>query len=84
MPRNLERERIIGGITSDFFMFVPGTPVICQGLRELQHLNGKVGEIQHRDKGTDTYMINFEDANLKPRVLHPSNIRVIFDLPAVE
>jgi len=59
-----------------------GTPVICQGLKKSNHLNGKLGEIRLWDQEkTGRYEVHFEDNRLKPCLVKPENVRIVFDLP---
>ena len=62
-------------------------PVICHGLKQASHLNGKIGDIRKPLKqcGEDLrYEVNFEDEKLKPALVKVQNLRVVFDLPALE
>lgn len=57
----------------------PGTPVICHGLTEGSHLNGKVGDTQGFDKGA--FKVHFEEAGLEPAIIKHENLRILFELP---
>mmetsp|Transcript_19137 Transcript_19137/g.40330 ORF Transcript_19137/g.40330 Transcript_19137/m.40330 type:complete len:235 (-) Transcript_19137:35-739(-) len=64
-------------------MIIEGTPVICHGLKNAAHLNGKLGLIvSHHRNGR--YGINFEDKSLKSALVKPNNLRILFDLPGEE
>eukprot|EP00986_Skeletonema_menzelii_P012632 scaffold7046_cov151-Skeletonema_menzelii.AAC.2 len=57
----------------------PGTPVVCQGLIERAHLNGKIGDTRGFDNGT--FEIHFEDSGLVPACVKNENLRIVFELP---
>jgi hypothetical protein len=57
-----------------------GTPVVCTGLQKATHLNGKIGDRREFDEDTGRYTIHFEDETLKPVMVKPENIRIVFDL----
>jgi len=77
---------------------VLGTPVICHGLIESNHLNGKIGEIRDikkkRPAGRLGHMlqycekagryVHFEDEGLEPRLVKPENLRILFELPDIK
>ncbi len=62
----------------------PGQIVVCRGLRNASHLNGKVGVLGSWDKGSGRYGVHFEDAKLKPANVKLENLRLVFDLPNEE
>ena len=59
----------------------PGTPVICHGLVNASHLNGKIGDARTFDCNTKRYEVHFEDASLKPCSVKAINLRILFELP---
>ena len=62
-----------------------GTPIICQGLKKADHLNGKLGDIRSFDVETERYGVHFEDMSLKkPVAVKKENVRIVFDLPDAE
>ena len=65
------------------FRPIVGTPVVCQRLVGAKHLNGKLGDLRSYDyEGqTDRYLIHFEDDSLKPCLVNPENVRILFELP---
>ena len=94
--RNINAEEIKTIVVeSDTVLLSPGTPVICQGLKNASHLNGKIGDVRGYGKGkmgdvrrefgnggAFRYSVHFEDESLKPCLVKPENVRVLFDLPA--
>ena len=81
-PRNIREEQIISVQSNGCSLFyVLDTPVVCFGLKSAQHLNGAVGELRERDEMTGRYKVHFEDKNLKPRMIKPENVRIVFELP---
>ena len=60
----------------------PGTPVLCTGLIERAHLNGKIGDTQGFDNGT--FAVHFEEAGLVPACVKNENLRIVFELPEEE
>ena len=83
-PRNIKEEQIISVETlfenGCYLGYFPDTPVVCFGLKTAQHLNGAVGELKERDEMTGRYKVQFEDKNLKPRMIKPKNVRIVFEL----
>eukprot|EP00571_Detonula_confervacea_P002527 CAMPEP_0172319320 /NCGR_PEP_ID=MMETSP1058-20130122/37344_1 /TAXON_ID=83371 /ORGANISM="Detonula confervacea, Strain CCMP 353" /LENGTH=454 /DNA_ID=CAMNT_0013034333 /DNA_START=28 /DNA_END=1393 /DNA_ORIENTATION=+ len=78
--RDVDKEKtfIVG---TDDLILTPGTPVLCHGLKNASHLNGKIGDARMFDPLKERYPVHFEDANLKPCLIKLENIRIIFDLP---
>lgn len=72
----------------------PGTPVVCHGLQNSAHLNGKIGDVRNLDvkekedgskyfdKDIDRCVVYFEDRSrsLAPVKVKAKNLRVLFDL----
>ena len=66
------------------FRVLNGTPVVCHGLKNVPHLNGKIGDVRSFDRnGSKRYEVHFEDTSLVPSVanVRPENLRIAFDLP---
>ena len=80
-PRNLEEEAVLTVPVDDYFTLAPGTPVICHGLINAAHLNGKIGEAASLDHKTDRYVVRFQDKSQKSALVKPGNLRIVFDLP---
>ena len=70
-------------VTSDDLIYPKGIPVVCHGLVNASHLNGKIGDVRTLDEITDRYGVYFEDKNLDPAAVKPENLRIVFELPAV-
>eukprot|EP00984_Skeletonema_dohrnii_P001427 scaffold454_cov158-Skeletonema_dohrnii-CCMP3373.AAC.2 len=62
---------------------LPGTPVICHGLRlrSSSHLNGKIGDVRSLDVDDEKCLVHFEEEGLEPTVVKIGNLRVLFELP---
>ncbi len=60
-----------------------GTPVICEGLQKLSHLNGKIGDVRKVDLEEGKCQVHFEAAGLGHAEVKFSNLRIVFDLPSV-
>ncbi|KAL3786380.1 hypothetical protein ACHAW5_004777 [Stephanodiscus triporus] len=78
-PRRGDNERIFH-VASDLIHPTPGTPVICHGLINASHLNGKVGDVRAFHKN-GRLAVHFEDESQKPASVKPENLRIVFDLP---
>ena len=64
-----------------------GCPVICHGLMNASHLNGKLGEVRSvsfgKGGGRELRLgVYFEDKSLKSAGVKPGNLRVAFVLPS--
>ncbi|KAL7442046.1 hypothetical protein ACHAXM_011273 [Skeletonema potamos] len=57
----------------------PGTPVVCHGLVDGVHLNGKIGDTRGFDEGK--FEVHFEEADLEPARIKHENLRILFELP---
>jgi len=57
-----------------------GTPVVCHGLKNASHLNGKMGDLRAFDKNTGRYEIHFEEKNLKPCLVARDNLHIVLDI----
>ncbi len=62
-----------------------GCPVICHGLTNAPHLNGKLGEVRSisEDSAGLRFGVHFEEKGLKPATVKPQNLRIAFELPSV-
>ena len=60
-----------------------GTPVVCEGLQQLTHLNGKIGDVRKVDLEEGTCQVHFEEADLEHAEIKFNNLRIIFNLPPV-
>jgi hypothetical protein len=63
-----------------------GCPVICNGLQNAPHLNGKLGEVRSFAKDSSRvgrFGVHFEEKGLKPAAVKPENLRIAFELPSV-
>lgn len=58
-----------------------GTPVVCHGLINASHLNGKIGDAREYNFDTDRYAVHFDDTSLKPVSVRRENLRIVFELP---
>ena len=63
------------------YMILPGTPVVCHGLKSAAHLNGKLGEVGSFNKSNGRQMMRFEDKSIDPVWVKVANLRIVFDLP---
>ena len=63
------------------YMILPGTPVVCRGLKSAAHLNGKLGEVGSFNKSNGRQMMRFEDKSVDPVWVKVANLRIVFDLP---
>ena len=83
--RNVEEEQTFTVASDHIFPWL-GCPVICHGLKNASHLNGKLGETRShsRKDGINRYAVHFEDKSLKPALVKPSNLRIVIDLPDKE
>ena len=60
------------------------TPVICRGLINAAHLNGKIGDLGEYNSDTGRHQVYFEDKSLKPAMVKTENLRIVCELPAVD
>jgi len=49
-------------VPSNSVLFYIGTPVICHGLENVIHLNGKIGDVQSCNKTTKQYGVHLKEA----------------------
>ncbi|KAL7540279.1 hypothetical protein ACHAWF_006636 [Thalassiosira exigua] len=59
---------------------MPGTPVVCYGLKNAKHLNDEMGDARILDEPTGRYKVHFEAKSLKPALVRPKNVRIVFDI----
>ena len=78
-PQNESKEKRFTVNTKDV-VALPGTPVICIGLKNAKHLNGKLGDVRSIDEKTGRLAVHFEDKILKSCLVRPENIRIAFNL----
>ncbi|KAL3761499.1 hypothetical protein ACHAWU_006529 [Discostella pseudostelligera] len=72
------------GVASTLIYPDIGCPVICHGLINAPHLNGKLGDVRSYTKGRGGELrcgVYFEDKSLKSVAVRPLNLRIAFDLP---
>ena len=77
----------ICGIPSVAVIPAMGCPVICHGLMNASHLNGKLGEVRSASNGKGgggelRLGVYFEDKSLKSAAVKPENLRIAFVLPS--
>jgi len=87
-PFNEDEEGQTFRIASSQFFPAIGCPVICHGLMNASHLNGKLGDVRSvsvaKDSGGTLRLgVYFEDESLKTAAVKPENLRIAFDLPSV-
>lgn len=68
-------------VTSSHIIYDFDTPVVCHGLKNAQHLNGKIGELRSFDDKSLRYEVHFEDPELRPCLVKPEYVRILFELP---
>ena len=66
----------------------PGCPVMCHGLINAPHLNGKLGEVRSFIEDSSSscdgrFEVHFEEKGLKPAGVKLQNLRIAFELPSV-
>jgi hypothetical protein len=74
----MQRLRVV---LNDVILVSLGIPVICHGLSNATHLNGKIGDIRSYDESTGRYGVYFEDETVEPKSVKPQNLRIVFELP---
>mmetsp|Transcript_6837 Transcript_6837/g.15828 ORF Transcript_6837/g.15828 Transcript_6837/m.15828 type:complete len:684 (+) Transcript_6837:305-2356(+) len=79
-PRREDEEKTLKVPIEDILL-IAGTPVICCGLKNAAHLNGKIGDARKHNGKTLRYEVYFEDKKLKTASIRPINLRVLFELP---
>ena len=79
-PRREDEEKTLKVPIEDVLLLA-GTPVVCCGLKNAAHLNGKVGDARKHNGKTLRYEVHFEDEKLKSASIRPINLRVVFELP---
>ena len=79
-----ENEGQMFPVASAMMLLLPGCPVMCYGLINAFHLNGKLGEIRSFAKdssGGIRFGVHFEEKGLKSAAVKPQNLRIAFELP---
>jgi len=61
-----------------------GTPVVCKGLQQLTHLNGKIGDVRKVDLEEGKCQVHFQEAGLEHAEIKFNHLRVVFDLPPLD
>ena len=61
-----------------------GTPIICCGLKNATHINGKLEDVQSYNLETSRYAVYFPDDHLEPVEIKAANLNIVFDLPDSE
>mmetsp|Transcript_24983 Transcript_24983/g.38322 ORF Transcript_24983/g.38322 Transcript_24983/m.38322 type:complete len:432 (+) Transcript_24983:76-1371(+) len=56
------------------------TPVVCHGLIQRAHLNGKIGDATEVDRDNRVCKICFEEAGLEPEEISYDNFHILFGL----
>ena len=79
-PRKPDGEESMTVAINDIIL-IQESPVICHGLKNAAHLNGKVGDMRYFDNKTGRYEVRFEDKSLKPALVEPEHLLIAFDLP---
>ena len=69
--------------TSDIIPFM-GTPVICKGLQQLNHLNDKVGDVRFVRIESGMCQVHFEETGLEHAEIDVNNLRIVFELPSTD
>jgi len=78
-PGDVPEGKTITFATKDV-IHMKGTPVVCHGLIKANYLNGKLGDIRQYDGKTDRYEVHFEDEGIKPCLVKPGNVSILFEL----
>ncbi|KAL7475987.1 hypothetical protein ACHAW6_001880 [Cyclotella cf. meneghiniana] len=80
IPR-VDGEETTLSVDADSIFPCIGTPVICHGLKNASHLNGKIGDVRSFDHGVERYAVHFEDRSITPKLVKCENLRILFELP---
>jgi hypothetical protein len=81
-PRAEEEEDTINVAPSKIILQTNrAAPVICHGLLNAIHLNGKIGEVKSFSESTGRYGIHFEGQAIEPMGVKPENLSILFELP---
>ena len=83
MSRNIDEGTTFTDIPNDQIILIIGIgmPVICHGLKNANHLNGKLGDLRLYHEERDRYEVHFEDKSLTPAFVRSRNLCIVFDLP---
>jgi hypothetical protein len=67
------------------YTLMPGTRVVCTGLKNAAHLNGKIGDVHKFNLNKERRCeVRFEDKRLNNALVKLSNLRIVIDLLAEE
>lgn len=58
--------------------------MICHGLKNASHLNGKLEDVRsvaHDSRGGILFWVYFQDKSLKSAAVKGENFSIVFDLP---
>lgn len=82
-PEKMDHEgQIITVASSDIALhYRLATPVVCHGLVNRAHLNGKIGDAREVDRDNRVCRVHFEEAGLEPAEIKYENLRILFELP---
>lgn len=58
-----------------------GMPMLRHGLKNSNHLNGKIGDARTWNEKAQCYGVYFEDKKGKPCLVKQENIHILFELP---
>ena len=63
-----------------------GCPIICHGLMNVPHLNGKAGDVRaaHETSSRTQFAVHFEDKSINPALVKLENMRIAFELSKEE
>lgn len=80
-PRRIDEERIFH-VSNDMVYPSLGCPVICHGLMNAPHLNGKAGDVRaaHETSNGTRFAVHFEDKSINPALVKLENMRIAFEL----
>ena len=79
IPRRMDDEKVMRLPARDLRPHQDGTPVVCHGLKNASHLNGKIGDLRGYNPETGRFKLHFEDKSLKPALVKSENLHIIFE-----
>jgi hypothetical protein len=82
--RELMTSRHTATVDTNILRPCVGTPVMCHGLKNASHLNGKIGDVRSYDTATWRHGVHFEDKSIEPKCVKPENLRILFELPELD
>ena len=68
-------------VASDDLGFVIGTPVICDGLKNATHLNGKIGDLRSWHEESGCFKVHFDGNEIEPCTVKNEFLQILFDFP---